>query len=290
MSVLSRRQKHLQQDSSRLTRRLTGRLLRPSSKSFTQTFPLYRSYTISPFTIGTSIIFYTPYTSFHKCWPFPRTGSNSAAFLTSKLQLDSQDCNSGDTYTLHLIDGAHRAQAFASAVLATVEYNADRSPRPRPTGTVQSTFMASLTASNEGSLPGAWKVRCELYFFGDGVKSSENKYVQLRWASGLSSTTLTVVVVVVVVSHIQRIGCQPDKTTLHGGQSRSWSAEQGKKEKKSLAAPPSPPPPPRALLVRRKKKKKTRGASKCLGATQVGVTQAVSVRLASVQGFLRLVG
>ena len=35
------------------------------------------------------------------------------------------------------------------------------------------------------------------------------------------------VVVVVVVSHIQRIGCQPEKTTLHGGQSRSWSAEQG---------------------------------------------------------------
>ena len=32
-------------------------------------------------------------------------------------------------------------------------------------------------------------------------------------------------VVVVVVSHIQRIGCQPEKTTLHGGQSRSWSAE-----------------------------------------------------------------
>ena len=51
-------------------------------------------------------------------------------------------------------------------------------------------------------------------------------------------------VVVVVVSHIQRIGCQPEKTTLlHGDQSRSWSAEQGKNEKrKSLAAPPSPPP------------------------------------------------
>ena len=33
-----------------------------------------------------------------------------------------------------------------------------------------------------------------------------------------------------VVSHIQRVGCQPEKTTLHGGQSRSWSAEQGKYE------------------------------------------------------------
>ena len=47
---------------------------------------------------------------------------------------------------------------------------------------------------------------------------------------------LAVVVVVVVVSHIQRIGCHPEKTTLHGGQSRSWSAEQGKENKrKSLA-------------------------------------------------------
>ena len=53
------------------------------------------------------------------------------------------------------------------------------------------------------------------------------------------------VVVVVVVSHIQRIGCQPEKTTLHGGQSRSWSAEQGKANKrKSLAAYPPPPHPP----------------------------------------------
>ena len=53
-----------------------------------------------------------------------------------------------------------------------------------------------------------------------------------------------VVVVVVVVSHIQRIGCQPEKTTLHGGQSRSWSAEQGKENKrKSLAAYPPPHPP-----------------------------------------------
>ena len=60
-----------------------------------------------------------------------------------------------------------------------------------------------------------------------------------------------VVVVVVVVSHIQRIGCQPEKTTLHGGQSRSWSAEQGKKEKEKVWQ--RTPPPPRALLVRRKK-------------------------------------
>ena len=45
------------------------------------------------------------------------------------------------------------------------------------------------------------------------------------------------------------------KTTLHGGQSRSWSAEQGEKKKKKSGSAP-PPPPSRALLVRRKKKKK----------------------------------
>ena len=61
-----------------------------------------------------------------------------------------------------------------------------------------------------------------------------------------------VVVVVVVVSNIQRISCQPEKTTLHGGKSRLWSAGQGKENKrKSLAAYPSPPPRP-TLLVRRK--------------------------------------
>ena len=41
----------------------------------------------------------------------------------------------------------------------------------------------------------------------------------------------------------------PKKTTLHGGQSRSWSAEQENKEKEEVWQRP----PPRALLVRRKK-------------------------------------
>ena len=59
---------------------------------------------------------------------------------------------------------------------------------------------------------------------------------------------------VIVVSHIQRIGCQPEKNTLHGGQSRSWSAEQEKKKKKKKSGS-APPPLPRALLVRRKIKK-----------------------------------
>ena len=49
--------------------------------------------------------------------------------------------------------------------------------------------------------------------------------------------TVILYIYINVVSHIQRIGCQPEKNTLHGGQSRSWSAEQGKENKrKSLAA------------------------------------------------------
>ena len=50
----------------------------------------------------------------------------------------------------------------------------------------------------------------------------------------------------------------PKKTTLHDGQSRSWSAEQGKEiKRKSLAAYP---PPPLTLPVRRKINKITRSS------------------------------
>ena len=65
-----------------------------------------------------------------------------------------------------------------------------------------------------------------------------------------------------------------------------------KKRKKKYGSAPHPPSPRAARSEKKKKrkKKKSRGASTCLGATQVGVTQVVSVRLASVQRFLRLVG
>ena len=81
-------------------------------------------------------------------------------------------------------------------------------------------------------------------------------------------------ITVVVVSHIQRMGCLPEKTTLHGGQSRSWSAEQEIK-KKSGSAPP--------LCSFGEKLKVMRHVYMYVsrGATQVGVTQ-ISVRLASV--------
>ena len=47
------------------------------------------------------------------------------------------------------------------------------------------------------------------------------------------------------------------KTTLHGGQSRSWSAEQGKKKKKKVwqRTPPPPPPPPARCSFGEKNKK-----------------------------------
>ena len=86
-------------------------------------------------------------------------------------------------------------------------------------------------------------------FFGHGrvkvgVDQSAVSVSRCKSVGTLLCRVLTRVVVVVVVSHIQRIGCQPEKTTLHGGQSRSWSAEQGKENKrKSLAAYPPPHPP-----------------------------------------------
>ena len=58
------------------------------------------------------------------------------------------------------------------------------------------------------------------------------------------------IVAAVVVSHIQRIGCRPEKTTSHEGQSRSCSTEQG--EKKDCQRHPPPPHPPPTLLVRGK--------------------------------------
>ena len=58
-----------------------------------------------------------------------------------------------------------------------------------------------------------------------------------------------------------------------------------KEKRKSLAAPP----PPARCSFGEKKRKKKKSRDTYLGATQVGVTQVVSVRLASVQGFLRLV-
>ena len=86
-----------------------------------------------------------------------------------------------------------------------------------------------------------------------------------------------VVAVVVVVSHIQRIGYQPEKITSHGGQSLSWSGEQAKENKrKSLVAHPPP------LHAARSEKLKLKSRDASTRATQV------SVGLASVQGFLRL--
>ena len=44
----------------------------------------------------------------------------------------------------------------------------------------------------------------------------------------------------------------PKKTTLHGGQSRSWSAEQGKNEKEKVWQRTLPPPPLRAARSEKK--------------------------------------
>ena len=88
-----------------------------------------------------------------------------------------------------------------------------------------------------------------------------------------------------VVSHIQRIGCQPEKKYLTRWPIPLVVCWTGKKKKEKVCQRP-PPPLPRAA---RSKKNKSRDASTCLVATQVGVTQVVSVRLAYVQGFILLV-
>ena len=102
------------------------------------------------------------------------------------------------------------------------------------------------------------------------------------------------VVVVVVVSHIQLIGCQPEKNYSTVANPARGLLNRGKKEKRKSGSAPPPPAPPRARCSfgenENNKNNESRRASTCLGATQVGVTQVVSVRLASVQGFLRLVG
>ena len=72
----------------------------------------------------------------------------------------------------------------------------------------------------------------------------------------MNCAEVQVVVVVVVVSHIQRIGCQPEKKLLYTVANPARGLlNREKKEKEKVWQRTPPPPPPRALLVRRKNKK-----------------------------------
>ena len=82
-----------------------------------------------------------------------------------------------------------------------------------------------------------------------------------------------------VVSHIQRIGCQPEQLLYPVAIPARALLIRGKKEIEKTGSPP----PPSCAARSEKIDRKSRHASTCLGATQV------SVRLASAQGFLRLV-
>ena len=91
-------------------------------------------------------------------------------------------------------------------------------------------------------------------------------------------------VFVVVVSHIQRIGCQPEKllyTYTVTNPVRGLLNRENKRKEKVWQHTHTHTLPPPTLLIRRKNKLKPRDASTC--GTQV------SVRLASVQRLLRLV-
>ena len=67
----------------------------------------------------------------------------------------------------------------------------------------------------------------------------------------ITTILILVMLLVVVISHIQRIGDQPEKNNLHGGQFLSWSAEQEEKNKnrKSGSVPPTPPVMHRAVQM-----------------------------------------
>ena len=86
-----------------------------------------------------------------------------------------------------------------------------------------------------------------------------------------------------VVSHIQRIGCQAEQLLYPVANPARGLLIREKKEIEKHWQRTPPLPPPRAARSE-KTNRKSRHASTCLGATQV------SVRLASAQGFLRLVG
>ena len=66
---------------------------------------------------------------------------------------------------------------------------------------------------------------------GGTTNKTKQKILIVVWITAQFVTLGLRLVVVVVESHIQRIGCKPEKTALHGGQSRSCSAEQGEKIK-----------------------------------------------------------
>ena len=85
---------------------------------------------------------------------------------------------------------------------------------------------------------------------GTGTGTGVERRVEGR--ESLGTYEVIIVVVVIVVSHIQRVGCQPDIITLHGGQSRSWSAERGKENKKEEVRQHLPPPPSSCSYGRKK--------------------------------------
>ena len=70
-------------------------------------------------------------------------------------------------------------------------------------------------------------------------------YLKVYWArAGGLSAVVVVVVVVVVVSHIQRIGCQPEKNYFTRWPIPlvvCWTGKKKEKKKKSGSAPSSPP-------------------------------------------------
>ena len=70
--------------------------------------------------------------------------------------------------------------------------------------------------------------------------------IQKQYKTPLFTTKVPACLLFLILSALV---ANPKKTTLHGGQFRSWSAEQGKEEKEKSG---SPPPPQRAARSEKK--------------------------------------
>ena len=83
------------------------------------------------------------------------------------------------------------------------------------------------------------------FFFKHGDLSRQHSFeTTLGFTGPVPADSRQLLLLLLLFLTFSALVANPKKTTLHGGQSRSWSAEQGKKKKKKSGS--APPPPSRA--------------------------------------------
>ena len=95
----------------------------------------------------------------------------------------------------------------------------------------------------------------------DEIQSLYSHYLHANLSIGnnivyISVNLLRLINFVLLFLTFSALVANPKKTTLHGGQSRSWSAEQGKKEKEKVWQRTPPPPPARCSFGEKNKNNK----------------------------------